>query len=126
VFHHVRHCEQYTQLERGLLAETKRTSLPRLAQAVHGDQQAFHHVLTNAEWSVDELRAMRLQLTAQALAGRPCVLGLDATGDRKPGHTTDSTASQSLGGRHQVAQGIVSVSASGVLDHVAFPLALSV
>ena len=32
VFHNVRHFEQFTQLELGMLAETKRKSLPRLGQ----------------------------------------------------------------------------------------------
>ena len=70
VFHHVRHFEQFTQLILGMLAETKRKSLPRLAKTVRGDHQALHHFLANADWSLDELRAIRLQLTRQALAGR--------------------------------------------------------
>ena len=62
--------EQFTQLILGMLAETKRKSLPRLAKIVRGDHQALHHFLANADWSLDELRAIRLQLTRQALAGR--------------------------------------------------------
>lgn len=34
VFHNVRHFEQFTQLILGMLAETKRKSLPRLAKTV--------------------------------------------------------------------------------------------
>ncbi len=109
VFHNVRHFEQFTQLELGMLAETKRKSLPRLAKTVQGDHQALHHFLANADWSVEELRTIRLQLTREALAGRPFVLCIDETGDRKQGHTTDYTASQYLGGLHRVEQGIVSV-----------------
>jgi SRSO17 transposase len=48
VFHNVRHFEQFTQLELGMLAETKRTSLPRLAKTVQGDHQALHHLLANS------------------------------------------------------------------------------
>jgi SRSO17 transposase len=125
VFHNVRHFEQFTQLELGMLAETKRKSLPRLAKTVQGDHQALHHFLANAEWSMEELRAIRLRLTREALAGRPFVLCLDETGDRKQGHTTDYAASQYLGGLHRVEQGIVSVNAYGVLDHVTFPLAFA-
>jgi SRSO17 transposase len=53
----VRHFEQFTQLELGMLAETKRKSLPRLAKTVKGDHQALHHFLANDERSVAELHA---------------------------------------------------------------------
>ena len=36
VFHNVRHFERFTQLILGLVAETKRKSLPRLAKTVQG------------------------------------------------------------------------------------------
>jgi SRSO17 transposase len=126
VFHNVRHFEQFTQLELGLLAETKRKSLPRLAKTAQADHQALQHVLhflANAEWSVDELRAIRLHLTRDALAGRPLLLCIDETGDRKKGHTTDYAASQYIGNLHGLANGVVSVNAYGVLDAVTFPLA---
>jgi SRSO17 transposase len=44
---------------------------------VKADHQALHHFLTKAEWSVEEVRAIRLRLTREALAGRPCMLCLD-------------------------------------------------
>jgi hypothetical protein len=47
-------------------------------------------------------------LLRQALSEPPFLLCLDETGDRKPGHTTDSVASQYLGTRHGLAKGIVS------------------
>jgi SRSO17 transposase len=99
--------------------------LPRLAKTVQGDHQALHHFLANADWSAEELRAIRLRLTREALAGRPFVLCIDETGDRKQGHTTDYAASHYLGGLHRVEQGLVSVNAYGVLDHVTFPLAFA-
>ena len=92
VFHNVRHFEQFTHLILGLLAETKRKSLPRLAKTVQADPQALHHFLANAEWSLEELRAIRLRLTRQALAGRAFMLCIDETGDPKKGHTTDYVA----------------------------------
>jgi SRSO17 transposase len=49
VFHNVRHFEQFTQLILGMLAETKRKSLPRLAKMVQGEHQALHRFLANAE-----------------------------------------------------------------------------
>jgi SRSO17 transposase len=125
VFHNVRHFEQFTQLELGMLAETKRKSLPRLAKTVQGDHQALHHFLANADWSMEERRTIGLRLTWEAVAGRPFVLCIDETGDRKQGHSTDYAASQYLGGLHRVEQGMVSVNAYGVVDHVTFPLALA-
>jgi SRSO17 transposase len=123
VFANVRHFEQFTQLELGLLAETKRKSLPRLAKTAKADHQALHHFLAKAEWSLEEVRAIRLRLTREALAGRPCMLCLDETGDRKKGKTTDYAASQYIGNLHGLANGVVSVNAYGVLDTLTFPLA---
>lgn len=48
---------------------------------MQGDQHALHHVLANAERSVEELCAIRLPLTVEALTGRPVVLCLDKTGE---------------------------------------------
>jgi SRSO17 transposase len=123
VFPNVRQFEQFTHLELGLVAETKRKSLPRLAQATKADPQALHHFLAKADWSVDGLRAVRLALTRQALRQRPFILCLDETGDRKKGHTTDYAAHQYIGNVHGLANGVVSVNAYGVLDTVTFPLA---
>ena len=52
----MRHFAQCTALHRGLLAETRRKTLPRLGKTVHVDPQALHHFLTKAQWSVAELR----------------------------------------------------------------------
>jgi SRSO17 transposase len=123
VFPNVRQCEQFTHLELGLVAETKRKSLPRLAQTTKADPQAFHHFLAKADWSVEALRAVRLELTRQALRERPFILCIDETGDRKKGKTTDYAASQYIGNVHTLANGVVSVNAYGVLDSVTFPLA---
>jgi SRSO17 transposase len=122
LFHNVRHFEQFTALQLGLLAETRRKSLPRLAKAVHADPQALHHFLANAQWSVEELRRKRLELLRQALGTTPCVLCLDETGDRKKGHATDYVASQYIGNLHTLANGIVSVNAYGLLGTTTFPL----
>jgi SRSO17 transposase len=94
LFQNVRHFEQFTALHLGLLAETRRKSLPRLGKAVHADPQALHHFLAHADWSVEALRRQRLELLPQALGDRPIILCRDETGDRKKGHTTDYVASQ--------------------------------
>src|SRR5262250_2868443 len=111
LFHNVRHFAQVTALHLGLLAETRRKSLPRLGKTVHLDPQALHHFLANAEWSVEALRQRRLELLRQALGQTPFILCIDETGDRKKGHTTDYVASQYIGNLHRLANGLVAVTA---------------
>ena len=122
LFRNVRHFEQFTALHVGLLAETRHKSLPQLAKTVHLNPQAFHHFLANAEWSVADVRAQRLQLLRQALGDQPFILCIDETGDRKKGHTTDYIASQYIGNLHALANGVVSVNAYGLLGTTTFPL----
>ena len=126
VFPTVRQVEQFTRLELGVVAETKRNSLPRLAQATKADPQAFHHCLAKAEWSLETVHAIRLEVTRPALRARPFLLCSDETGDRQKGTTTDYAAYQDLGTVHPLAKGVVSVTAYGVLDTVTFPLAFRI
>jgi SRSO17 transposase len=125
LFGDVREYEQFAQLHVGLLAETKRKSLPRLAKTVQADAQALHHFLSKAHWSTAALRARRRDVLRQALRETPFILCIDETGDRKKGHTTDYVAHQYIGNLHTLANGIVSVNAYGVLNGVTFPLAFS-
>jgi SRSO17 transposase len=125
LFGDVREFEQFTLLHVGLLAETKRKSLPRIAKTVQADAQALHHFLTKGHWSTKALRARRLELLRQALGETPFILCIDETGDRKKGHTTDYVAHQYIGNVHTLANGLVSVNAYGVLNGVTFPLAFS-
>lgn len=97
LFPDVRSYEHFVHIHLGLLAELKRKSLPAIAWAVAGDAQAVHHVLAYAPWSVEALRARRLELLKSALHGRAFVLCIDETGDKKKGHTTDYVASQYMG-----------------------------
>ena len=123
VFHNVRHFEQFTQLILGLVAETKRKSLPRLAKTVQGEAQALHHFLAQAEWSVEDIRRYSSGLAAACPGRSPVYLCIDETGDRKKGTTTDYVAHQYIGNVHGLANGIVSVNAYGVLGTTTFPLA---
>jgi SRSO17 transposase len=122
LFHNVRHFEQFCALHLGLLAETRRKSLPQLGKTVHVDPQALHHFLAKADWSVQDLRTTRLELLRQAVGTTPFILCLDETGDRKKGHTTDYAASQYIGNLQTLANGVVSVNAYGLLDTTTFPL----
>jgi SRSO17 transposase len=127
VFPAVRSFEHLKQVQIGMLSESKRQTLPAIAKAVgESDPQALHHLVANAPWSVEKLRERRLMLLKQALAGRAFPLCLDDTGDRNKGKTTDDVASQSIGTIGKLANGIVSVNASGVLDHMTFPLLFTV
>src|SRR2546430_17552630 len=50
-FANVRHFKQFTQLHLGLLAETRRKCLPRIAKEAQADHQALQPLLANANWS---------------------------------------------------------------------------
>jgi SRSO17 transposase len=122
----VRSFESFKFLLVGMVAELKRKTLPAIAKAVGADAQALHHVVAYAPWSVDELRQRRLTLLKQALAGRPFILCIDETGDRKKGKPTDYVAHQYIGNLGKLENGIVSVNAYGILDHITFPLLFKV
>jgi len=122
LFKNVRHFEHFTALHLGLLAETRHKSLPQLGKTVHADPQALHHLLAKASWSVEEVRAQRLELLQQALGETPFILCIDETGDRKKGHTTDYVSHQYIGNLHTLANGVVSVNAYGLLGTTTFPL----
>ncbi|HEV8189869.1 MAG TPA: transposase [Ktedonobacterales bacterium] len=122
----MRYCEQFTALHLGLLAEPKRKSLPRRARAANADAQALQHFLATAEWSVEDLRARRVELLRSVLGGRPLVLGIDETGARKKGMTTAYVAHQYIGNVGGLANGVVSVNAGGIREGTPFPLAFRV
>jgi SRSO17 transposase len=115
--------EHFKYIHLGLLSEIKRKTLPAIARICGDvDAQALHHFLAKSLWEVEDVRSRRLQLLRQALAGRSFVLCIDETGDKKKGKTTDYVASQYIGNLGNVANGIVSVNAYGVLDQMTFPL----
>ncbi len=127
LFPDVRGFEHFKFLHVGMLSDIKRKTLPAIAKVAGDlDPQALHHFVANAPWSVEELRTRRLTLLRQALAGRSFVLCIDETGDRKKGHTTDYVAHQYVGNLGKLANGIVSVNAYGILDHITFPLLFKV
>ncbi len=59
-------------------------------------------------------------------ATTPGILGLDETDDRQKGPTTDDVASPSIGNRPPLANGVVSVKASGLLETTPLPLLVRV
>lgn len=123
----MRSFEHFKQVQIGMLSEIKRKTLPAIAKAVgESDPQALHHFVAYAPWKVEELQARRLSKLKQALAGRAFTLCIDETGDRKKGKTTDYVASQYIGNIGKIANGMVSVTAYGVLENISFPLLFKV
>ena len=60
------------------------------------------------------------------LKGRPFILFIDETGDRKKGKTSDYVAHQYIGNLGKLENGIVSVNAYSILDQITFPLLFKV
>jgi SRSO17 transposase len=60
------------------------------------------------------------------LNGRGISLIIDETGDRKKGHHTDYVKRQYIGNLGKIENGIVAVTAYGVLDNITFPLLFEV
>jgi SRSO17 transposase len=84
--------------------------------------QSLHHCLARSPWSVIEIREKRLSKTLLALKGKKITVIIDETGDRKKGEKTDYVARQDLGSLGKIDNGIVSVNAYGVYEHLTFPL----
>lgn len=117
----------FKHLHVGLLSEVKRKTLPAIARVCGlENEQSLHHFLTNAPWSVDEMEEQRLALTLQAVADRPINLIIDETGDPKKGNATDYVKRQYIGNLGKIENGIVAVTAYGVMDNITFPLMFKV
>jgi SRSO17 transposase len=127
LFSDVRSFEAFKHLHVGMLSEVRRKTLPAIARVCGlENEQSLHHFLTDAPWCVMELKEQRLALTLQVLAGRAMSLIIDETGDRKKGHHTDYVKRQYIGNLGKVENGIVAVTAYGVVDHITFPLLFEV
>lgn len=84
MFSDVRNFEAFKYLHIACISDLKRKSLPEIAKIVGLDNyQGLHHFLTTPSWSVEQLRALRLELILQVLKGRPIILIIDETGDKK-------------------------------------------
>jgi len=67
-----------------------------------------------------------LQLILQILGEPEIVLVIDDTGDRKKGHHTDYVKRQYIGNLGKIENGIVAVTAYGVIDSITLPLLFEV
>ena len=72
------------------------------------------------------MRQQRLKLILQVLKGREISLIIDETGDRKKGNDTDYVKRQYIGNLGKIENGIVAVTAYGVIDGITFPLMFEV
>lgn len=127
LFSDVRSFEAFKYLHIGCISDLKRKSLPEIAKIVGLDNyQGLHHFLTTSSWSVGQLRALRLELILEVLKGRPIILIIDETGDKKKGNTTDYVKRQYIGNLGKVENGVVAVTAYGVFCGMTFPLLFEV
>jgi SRSO17 transposase len=127
IFPEVRSFEAFKNLHIGMLADIKRKSLPAIARVAGLEQeQSLHHFLTVSPWQVEQLREQRLRLILQVLEGREIILIIDETGDRKKGDDTDYVKRQYIGNLGKIENGIVAVTAYGVIDGITLPLTFEV
>lgn len=127
VFPEVRSFEYFKYLHLGMIAELPRKTLPAIARAAGlENEQPLHHFLANSPWKAVDLRQKRLDLIIEVLRGRPLVLCMDETGDRKKGKTTDYVARQYIGNLGKIDNGLVSVNAYGLLGEITIPLVFEV
>ena len=90
------------------------------------NEQGLLHFLTESPWSVKSLRAARLELILQVLAGRGISLIIDETEDRKKGQHTDYVKRQYIGKLGKIENGIVAVTAYGFVEGITLPLTFEV
>ena len=127
LFPEVRSFEAFKQLHVGIISEIKRKTLPHIAKVVGlENSQSLHHLITTSPWSAKQLRERRLELILKALNGREIIVIIDDTGDRKKGKKTDYVSRQYIGNLGKVEQGIVAVTAYGLIDGMTLMLSFEV
>jgi SRSO17 transposase len=127
LFPEVRSFENFKALHLGMLSELKRKTLPEIAKIAGLDNsQSLHHFLTESPWDVKALKHRRLNRILQVLEGRSIVLIIDETGDPKAGKSTDYVKRQYLGNLGKIDNGIVAVTAYGVIKEMTFPLTFEI
>jgi SRSO17 transposase len=123
LFPEVRTFEYFKYLHLGLISEIKRKTLPAIAKVVGlEDAEGLDHFLTEAPWSVEELRNRRLKSILNLLKGEEIMVIIDETGDKKKGKTTDYVKRQYIGNLGKIENGIVAVTAYGLFEGITFPL----
>ncbi len=127
LFSEVRSFEAFKYLHVGMISDIKRKSLPAIAKVVGlSNEQGLLHFLTESPWSALNLRKARLELILSGLQGQEISLIIDETGDRKKGDATDYVKRQYIGNLGKIENGIVAVTAYGVMAEITFPLMFEV
>lgn len=127
LFPEVRSFEAFKYLHVGMISDIKRKTLPARSRVVGlSNEQGLLHFLTESPWELEQLRLARLRLILKVLAGREITLIIDETGDRKKGSTTDYVKRQYIGNLGKIENGIVAVTAYGLLEGITFPLIFEV
>ncbi|MEH2072207.1 MAG: IS701 family transposase [Nostoc sp.] len=127
IFPEVRSFENFRNLHLGMISEIKRKTLPEIAKVVGLENQQFiNHFLTESPWSVESLKKRRLELILRVLKERSLILIIDETGDPKQGRTTDYVKRQYIGNLGKIENGIVVVTAYGVIEDMTFPLTFQI
>ena len=127
VFEDVRLYECFKLLHVGILSLLPRKTLPEIAKITGlKDGQSLHHFLRDADWKIEQLRAIRLHLIRVQIGSRPISLCIDETGDVKKGSATDYVAKQYIGNLGKTENGMVSVNAYAVVDGITYPLLFKV
>ena len=127
LFSDVRSFECFKYLHMGCISDIKRKTIPEIAKVVGLDNhQMLHHFLTHSPWDSKELRKQRLDLILKVLNGRPVILIIDETGDKKKGKSTDYVKRQYIGNLGKRENGIVAVTAYAVFCGMTFPLTFEV
>jgi SRSO17 transposase len=126
-FGEVRSFEAFKYLHFGMISDIKRKTLPAISRIVGlSNEQGLLHFLTESPWELEQLRLARLRLILKVLAGREITLIIDETGERKKGSTTDYVKRQYIGNLGKIENGIVAVTAYGLLEGITFPLIFEV
>jgi SRSO17 transposase len=98
LFPEVRTFEYFKYLHLGLISEIKRKTLPAIAKVVGlEDAEGLDHFLTEAPWSVEELRNRRLKLILNLIRGEEIMVIIDETGDKRKGKTTNYFKRKDIG-----------------------------
>lgn len=127
LFPEVRSFEAFKQLHVGIISDIKRKTLPHIAKVVGLENaQSLHHFITTSPWEANQLRDKRLELILRALNGREIQVIIDETGDRKKGKKTDYVSRQYIGNLGKIEQGIVAVTAYGLIDGMTVMLTFEV
>ncbi len=128
LFPEVRSFEAFKHLHVGMISSIKRKTLPEIALIRRIRARTVTPSLSHKipQGTVREMRKQRLDLILRALKGRKIFLIIDETGDKKKGKKTDYVSRQYLGKLGKIDNGIVAVTAWGLIDGITFPLIFEV